>query len=244
MIQSKDRSGWIGASDTSMVMGRWTTKTFEKWWLEKLGVAKRTLTTPAMQCGTAYEHRILDALSVREKDLQIKIKRLRLRVNFDGTDKEMITEVKTYFGEKFKLTKAYWMQCQVEMFASGYGLFRARKKCRVAAYRITEAEMENFFLPVDLSRLREYPTEYDAQWIAEEYLPRLRYLAKCLKTGRWPKIEEMNDADTNKRIPLVSRFIRHVALFKNRRSTSNLRRDTGRKAVHGRDQGVEEEAQR
>lgn len=197
MIQSKDRSGWFGASDTAMIMGCWTTKTFAKWWLEKLGTATRSFTTPAMQCGTAYEHRILDALGVKEKDRQIKIKRFLLRVNFDGTGKGMITEVKTYSGEKFKLTKAYWMQCQVEMFSSGYGFFRARKKCRIAAYRITEAEMENFFLPVDLSRLREYPIEYDARWVNEEYLPRLRYLVKCLKTGHWPKIEEMNDADTN-----------------------------------------------
>ena len=31
MIQSNDRSGYIGASDTSIVVGNWNTKTFEKY---------------------------------------------------------------------------------------------------------------------------------------------------------------------------------------------------------------------
>ena len=49
MIQSQDRSYYIGASDTSMVVGNWATKTFEKWWLEKLGLNKNDLKTEAMQ---------------------------------------------------------------------------------------------------------------------------------------------------------------------------------------------------
>ena len=30
---------------------------------------------------------------------------------------------------------------------------------------------------------------YDEEWVEREYLPRLRYLAKCLKTGQWPREE-------------------------------------------------------
>ena len=33
--------------------------------------------------------------------------------------------------------------------------------------------------------------EYDETWVEEKYLPRLRYLATCLKTGRWPRKEEV-----------------------------------------------------
>jgi len=40
LIQNQDRSGYVGASDTSMVVGNWGTKTFENWWLEKLGIRK------------------------------------------------------------------------------------------------------------------------------------------------------------------------------------------------------------
>ena len=38
MIASQDRSGYIGASDVQYVIGNWKTKTWEKWWMQKLGI--------------------------------------------------------------------------------------------------------------------------------------------------------------------------------------------------------------
>lgn len=191
MIRNHDRSGWFGASDTTTIMGNWNTDTFRRWWLVKLGVRKDRVITPAMQCGTAYEHKILDALRVKTRDRQIRIRSLRLRVNYDGESRQLITEVKTHSKPVFKVTKAYWQQCQVEMFASGSGLFRKRKFCRIVAYRVTEDELLNFFLPIDENRLTQHKVDYDAEWVEGCYLPRLRYLAKCLSTGHWPKEEEL-----------------------------------------------------
>ena len=179
MIHSKDRSGWIGASDTAMVMANWSTPTWQKWWATKLGVATNNATTTAMLAGSYYEHPILDALGVEMRDRQIKIRRLRLRVNLDG-ENEIIHEVKTHGKEIFKVTRAYWMQAQVEMFA-------AKKQLVINAYRLTEEEYRNFFLPIDKERLSEHPIEYDEAWIKEKYLPRLRILAKCLKKGVFPR---------------------------------------------------------
>ena len=179
MIRSKDRSGWIGASDTAMVMANWSTPTWHKWWATKLGVATSNVTTTAMLAGTHYEHRILDALGVRKRDRQIKVRRLRLRVNLDGED-AIIHEVKTHKKEVFKTSRAYWMQAQVEMFA-------ARKPLVIDAYRLTDAEYRNFFLPIDKERLSRHPVEYDAKWIKTKYLPRLRILAACLKRGVFPR---------------------------------------------------------
>ena len=119
MIQSQDRSGYFGASDTSMVVGNWKTKTFEKWWLEKLGLNKNNLSTEAMKAGNNYEHKILDALEIEgmEKDKQIIID--RLRVNLDGNTDTCIYEVKTHnINKEFKVSKQYWRQAQVEMYAS------------------------------------------------------------------------------------------------------------------------------
>lgn len=65
MIHNHDRSGWFGASDTSTIMGNWATETFRKWWLEKLGLRENRFHTPAMQAGTAYEHRIWSAFASR-----------------------------------------------------------------------------------------------------------------------------------------------------------------------------------
>lgn len=191
MIHSKDRSGWFGASDTSVIMGHWTSETFRRWWAVKLGIRQERFTTPAMQAGNAYEHKILSALGVRWADKQIRITRLRLRVNYDGTDADMITEVKTHNKPWRKVSKQYWMQCQVEMYASGYGL-RRRKKCRIASYLLTEDDLENFFSPVRVYDIKIWPIEYDEAWVNEEYLPRLKYLAKCLKRGAWPREEEIN----------------------------------------------------
>ena len=84
MIHNHDRSGWFGASDTAIIMGRWDTETFRRWWLQKIGVRTDHFSTPAMQAGTAYEHRILSAIGISTMDRQIRIRRYRLRVNYDG----------------------------------------------------------------------------------------------------------------------------------------------------------------
>lgn len=183
MIHDHDRSGWFGASDTAMIMGRWNTPSFARWWLVKLGARQEHYTNAAMRTGTAYEHRILDFIGVRKRDRQIKHWRLRLRVNLDGETPEEISEVKTYGGETFRISKGYWEQCQVEMFA-------AKKRCRIVAYRVLPEDKLNFFRPIDAKRLSYHPIAYDAEWIDTQYLPRLRYLAKCLRRGEWPKEEE------------------------------------------------------
>lgn len=185
MIRSKDRSGWIGASDTAMVMANWSTPTWHKWWATKLGITSNDFTTTAMLAGTHYERHILDALGIKRRDRQIRIRRLRLRVNLDG-ESSIIHEVKTYGKDTFKVTKAYWQQAQVEMFA-------ARKPLVINAYRLTEAEYSNFFLPIDPERLSEHPIEYDPAWIKNEYLPRLRILAKALRKGVYPNESPRQD---------------------------------------------------
>lgn len=180
MIASKDRSGWIGASDTAMVMANWSTPSWRRWWAVKLGMATNSFTTVAMQAGTYYEHPILDALGIIRRDRQIRIRHLRLRVNLDGEDEATVHEVKTYRKPTFKVTRAYWQQAQVEMYATG-------KKLVINAYRLTEEEYKNYFLPIDPDRLSEHPIAYDATWVQEQYLPRLRILAQCLKKGVYPQ---------------------------------------------------------
>jgi hypothetical protein len=185
MIRNHDRSGWFGASDTRFIMGNWNTQTFAYWWLEKLGLRKNTFTTLAMQTGSAFEHRILDALGVKKRDRQIKRRRYRLRVNLDGED-AIIHEVKTYGGESFRISASYRMQAQVEMFA-------AKKPLTIQAYRLMDDDYRNFFNAIDENRLSAHPIEYDPEWIKNAYLPRLVYLAKCLRKKRFPSIEEFEE---------------------------------------------------
>ena len=112
-------------------------------------------------------------------DRQIKIRRLRLRVNLDGEDAQEISEVKTHKGESFKVPRAYWMQAQVEMFA-------AKKNLRIVAYHLEPEDYRNWFREIEDDRLSYHPIPYDRDWIEGEYLPRLRYLAKCLRKGVIP----------------------------------------------------------
>lgn len=178
MIASQDRAGWFGASDTSKIMGNWETKTFVRFWAEKLGLIRNTFTNRAMLAGTFYEHPILRAIGVKRMDRQIRIRRLRLRVNLDGETRRMIHEVKTYGGEAFEVSKAYWQQCQVEMFA-------ADKACEIVSYRLLPEDYTNFFNPIDTKRIGYHPIERDNLFI-RDYLDRLEYLCECLKEGRFP----------------------------------------------------------
>lgn len=183
MIHNHDRSGWFGASDTAAIMGNWKTKTFANWWMVKMGITQNHFNSIQMQTGTALEHRILEYIGITKMDRQIKIPSILLRVNLDGEDRHEVTEVKTYSGDQFHVTKPYWMQSQVEMAVTG-------KRLRIAAYRVTEDDYCNWFLPIDPDRLGFHQVHFDGEWITARYLPRLLYLAECLRKGAFP-----NEAD-------------------------------------------------
>lgn len=165
-----------------MVVGNWKTKTFEKWLLEKLGLNKNNFSTEATKAGNNYEHKILDALNIEdlEKDKQIIID--RLRVNLDGNTNTCIYEVKTHKLEKiFKVSKQYWRQAQVEMYASGI------HKLYIVAYGLQEKDYNNYFNEIDKNRLELINVDYDKDFIENEYLPKLKILTECLKKGGFPE---------------------------------------------------------
>lgn len=164
-----------------MIVGNWNTKTFEKWWLEKLGLYRNDIKTEAMQTGTNYEHKILEALKVQglEKDKQIIIN--RLRVNLDGNTDTCIYEVKTHnINKEFKVSKQYWRQAQVEMYAAKiYKLF-------LVSYGLQENDYINYFNKIDKSRIKLTEVEYDKEFIEKEYIPKLEILSECLERGEFP----------------------------------------------------------
>ena len=185
MIASHDRSYYIGASDTDKVVGNWKTKTWEKWWLQKIGINQDHFDNRYTIAGTNWEHRILGSLHIQglELDKQFIIDDLRLRVNLDGNTPERIKECKTYKWENgFKVPKKYRDQVQVQMFGSGI------HEADIVAYGLVEADYDNFFREIDIERLKEHPIAYDPKWIESVYLPRLRILADCLKKGVFPYV--------------------------------------------------------
>ena len=186
MIHSHDRSGWFGASDTSTIMGRWTTKTFEKWWMQKLGLNTDHFTSTAMNAGTYYEHAVLDALQVPRRDHQILIPELLLRVNLDGDAPKRIWEVKTHKAEKaYKPTAAHIRQVNVQMYAKRH-VEKVLPDAVIAAYGLDEYDYRNFFNDIDPRRLQLYPVGYDEAFM-RKYLKRVEYLADCLRKGAFPR---------------------------------------------------------
>ena len=194
MITNHDRSGYIGASDVQYVIGNWKTKTWEKWWMQKLGINQDHFDNQYTKAGTNWEHRILDSLHLPglEKDRQFIIEDLRLRVNLDGNLPDRIKEVKTYklngVSHDISMMKAsqcppkYWRQTQVQMFGSK--IFGAD----VVAYALEEADYINFLRDIDPGRLKEIPVAYDFNWVNTVYLPKHIILADCLKRGVFPNV--------------------------------------------------------
>ena len=186
MIESKDRSGYLGASDTAFVVGNWRTKSFEKFWMQKIGINNDHFENRYTIAGTNWEHRILDSLNLPdlEKDKQIIIEELKLRVNLDGNQPHRIKEVKTYQWSKGwgKTPQKYINQVQVQMFCSK--IFGAD----IVAYGLEDADYDNFLREIDPRRLQQIPVAYDQKWIETVYLPKLRILADCLKRGAFPNV--------------------------------------------------------
>lgn len=183
MIASQDRTGWFGASDTDKIIGKWGSNSWNAWYLEKLGIPQKRFETKQMNAGTHWEHKILESISpFIQKDKQVLLPDLCLRVNLDGNTDDCIFEVKTTSNDKvFKMPQKYINQVQVQMFATGI------KKAEIIVYKLTEEEYKNYFLTVDKSRLIEKKVEYNPQFINEIYLPKLNILSDCIKQGIFPK---------------------------------------------------------
>lgn len=190
MISSHDRSGFIGASDTKYVVGNWNTLTFTNWWMKKIGIDTKHIDNKYTLAGTNYEHKIIDSLGIEniEKDNQIIIG--RLRVNLDANTKEKIYEIKTYQNEKgFDLNKHkdYVQQVLVQMYASGI------HSAEIVAYGLETSDYDNYFHEIDNNRLSRYEIAYDEEWVNKEYLPKFKYLERCLINGEYPSKEKYEE---------------------------------------------------
>ena len=201
MITNNDRRYWFGASDTSMIMGNWETETFKNWWLMKLGIdLEPGVKTWAMVCGNAMEIPIIRLIEKLENK-KIKIGKrpyynlfLHLRVNYDGLRRYEVIEIKTTSKGFNKVPKNYWQQCQVLMYRKN------KQRCALYEYKMEEIDYLNPYFPnLTKNRLKRHEIQYDKQFIEQEYLPRLRYLARCLRKKKFPTRESYVEFNNKKR---------------------------------------------
>lgn len=188
MISNHDRSGYFGASDVAYVIGNWKTKTWQNWWMQKLGINQDHFENRYTIAGTNWEHKILESLGLPdlEMDRQIIVEELKLRVNLDGNTSRRIKEVKTYkIANGYKNPKKYIQQTHLQLYAA----HRAGipfEGVDIVTYGLDEADYDNFFRQIDPARLREIPIAYDPGWVERVYLPRHMILLDCLKKGVMP----------------------------------------------------------
>jgi len=182
MIHDFDRSGYIGASDVRYVMGKWRGKTFENWWLEKLGNPRPRFKNRYLWAGNAWEHRILDALQIPDlqKDAQFISEELKLRVNLDGNTGDHIYEVKTY-RMKNGFHGPQWHQWQVQVQMLGSGI----RHGEILYYGLREQDYYSLG-KVDTNRIYRLPVQFDPVWLTQKYLPRHRTLVECMERGEFP----------------------------------------------------------
>ena len=106
-------------------------------------------------------------------------------MNLDGDGPRQIYEIKTHSAAKeFKVTKAYWQQVQVQMYAKKV-VEGCTPLAQIVSYGLLEEDYNNFFNDIDPERLKRHDIDYDGAFIAL-YLKRLKYLADCLRRGAWP----------------------------------------------------------
>ena len=185
MITDFDRSHWFGASDAKYIFSADTSsKSWQAFWKVKCGFDvqdfKGNIYTKA---GNTFEHSILRAFDPSiQFDRQIKIPKLRLRVNLDGNTEDEIFEVKTYqIDKQFKVKDEYFLQAQLQMFAWKYesyidfadceGVPELKKKNpelkrhTILAYGLfpdeyygayTYEQIENGLIEVDPKRIKTY----------------------------------------------------------------------------------------
>lgn len=190
MITNNDRSGWIGASDTSMLFANPDTATFRQWWLEKLGLRVNSYSNIYMIAGTALEHQIINLISpdIKKGVKPVYKRRLKLRANYDGLWAAALVEIKTTIKPLNKVPLNYWRQVQSLCFATKkeYGI--------LYAYLLKPENYHNFYLELHRENLTGFEIPYDKEWIHNEYLPRLRYTAACLRKRKYPGgLSEFNE---------------------------------------------------
>lgn len=171
------------------------TKSWKQWWAVKLGEQQPDFRGSIYtEAGNRHEHPLL--LSINEKmglDRQIRVEKLLLRVNYDGDHGGTIYEAKTHKAEKeFEVTKAYWRQAQVEMYAyqkmqEALGL-PAFRRLYIVSYALFPDEYYrgDGEAEIDFPRVKFHEIKPDRHFIKDEYLPALKGLARALRKGKFP----------------------------------------------------------
>ncbi len=187
MITNTDRSGWFGASDTSMLFANTNTDSFRLWWLVKLGIIKNDFINIYTNTGNLLEIPIIEKIrEITGEKIKLGkhpyyIKDKRIRVNIDGYTKTKNIEIKTSKTGFSKPSLAYFRQCQVIMYVT------KKLYCDLWVYTLLPDDyLTPYFPSIDAERLSKISIQYDECFINNEYIPRVNYFSECLRKKVFP----------------------------------------------------------
>jgi len=202
MIQDQDRSAWIGGSDAIRLYGSLETDTFKKWWAEKHGGKKKSLSNKHIWTGNIIEHYVLEHLNISPENRSVKVpmEGKMAGVNTDALLEDSVVEVKTMMVEEHhriligrkKLPKAYRAQALHAMIVTG------RSRCDFFIVPMTDEEKSWPFsvIPKIESRLSKITlrlSDFDEPgFTPEDHILKLDYLEKCFNMGTVPTDEHFS----------------------------------------------------
>lgn len=193
MISDNDRSYWFGASDSQKIINpNHSSKTWQKWWRIKQGTEKPDfIGNVYTEAGTRFEHPILECFDKSiNKDRQLFLEDLRLRVNYDGDKDGIIYEVKTHgINKPFEITPYIEAQVQTEIYVW--------KQCRedfnglyIISYGLLEEDYRNMnptVEDIDYDRIKVKEVKYK-KGQAKKIIKSLKPLVEELDKMRKPSI--------------------------------------------------------
>lgn len=190
MIKDDDRAYWFGASDSQKILTpNHNTKSWEQWWRVKMGIEEQEFHgNEYTRAGQMYEHPILDAFDRDiNKDRQLYLEDLRLRVNYDGDKNGIIYEVKTHKIENpFEITPYIYAQCQTQMYVWKEISTTPFINLYILSYGLT-AEERRILSPVDADRIKVHKVKYSKGHM-KRFLKSLKPLVERLDNMRKPSI--------------------------------------------------------
>lgn len=189
MITDYSRKLWIGASDSlKVITPNHSTQSWREWWHEKLGLCERDFQGNIYtHAGTIYEHPILESWDKNiNKDRQLIIEDLRLRINYDGDLDGNIFEVKTHKAEKpFEISKYIQAQVQTQMYVwkekAKLGEVPNFNNLYILSYGLYEDEYDVEEPQIDFNRIKVHKVKYNKAEV--------KHFLKCLK----PLAEEIKE---------------------------------------------------
>ncbi len=186
---TNDRHKFIGGSEANMIYLNYKSKTFVKWWSEKLaGVPSEPYNNLSMSVGTILEHDVVDLYEsvhgvkgIRDKQ---EIKGIA-RANTDYIISGKVSDVKVttkafewYLKDKVPLN--YKRQLIHYLHVFDYD------QASIIAYQVDDGVMENPFGELSQGRLYEIEVPISAKEI-EEHKKKLEYLSFCKEMNIFPE---------------------------------------------------------